>query len=128
MALLDGDIGEILSCDRCGIIYKYDEESSSIKDDWLYRIFANRQKPKEIHKDFCPKCTIYVIPYVHVLLEISHLNTSINKLEKEIKNVKRNENNRPFKNSSGKLCTCSISGGDGHIESRSIAQAGEEHY
>lgn len=101
----DGDIGELLTCDRCGIDFNFDDENqkaNDIQDYWIFEIFKGIEKPRELWMDFCAKCAVEVTPCVYALRDVVETKKSVNKLEKAIREQKRNSDNRTNARAIGK--------------------------
>lgn len=84
-----------IKCDRCGDEFHFDDNNGAYMEFWSfirYELFSGKQKPKPDY-DFCFKCSKEVTPLYYALRDISELSSYIYKLEKEIKNAKRNKNN-----------------------------------
>ena len=129
MAILDGHVGDVIRCDRCGVITDYNGSGHEIITElWRGVIFLGIHKPDFFCNDFCKSCAAEVTPLVYRFFDICDLKKQTNKLEKVIKDAKRTQNNRTPENIIGKCCKVSRSRVYGHSARRGITQAGEEYY
>lgn len=90
------EAGDYIKCDRCGAEFHFDDNNGAFMEFWhfiRYVLFSGKHKPKPDY-DFCFKCSKEVTPIYYALRDIEELKSYINKLEKAIKNAKRNKNNR----------------------------------
>jgi hypothetical protein len=112
--LLDPPCNDIV-CDRCGS-REHSQHSAEIQDFWRYEIFH------KLHKDFfhtdvyCKKCAIHLTPYVYRMKDIRDLSTYVNKLERNIRE-KRIENNRATSYHVSKCSQSSVEWGLGNQQS-----------
>ena len=101
MPYLDGSIGEVMQCDRCGKIEHWNTDSKvlDIRDFWSGKLFFNRPKP-DIPLT-CYQCSLAINPLVYALRDIDELTLYVNRLEKVIKNEqykKRSKDDRAIAN------------------------------
>ena len=93
MAVLD-EIGERLKCDRCGACMTFDESAYEYCNEvWNQTIYKGCLK-NDIYGDFCKPCAKIMTPWVYRMRDIYALRTSVNKLERTIREH-RSKNNRP---------------------------------
>ena len=89
MAVLDGDKGELIKCDRCGTVFDISKPPGlwlwavDEYEMWDCKIFFTRPKPNL--GDFCKPCAVEITPLIHALRDIDELGRSVNKLERAIR-------------------------------------------
>lgn len=94
MPYLD-ESGEILECDRCGIVAPYTDKLHEITFDlWQKTIFRRRMVPDFFINTFCYKCAIEITPLVYRARDIDEVNLFINHLMRAINEKRRNQNHR----------------------------------
>jgi hypothetical protein len=110
MAVLDGDIGNVIRCDRCGVINNFENDNFENADfqirSYVWNpLFAGRKKPVT-EFDFCKSCAVEITPLIHRLRDIDELNAFIGKLRRatDEKRKQRNQNNRPTACDACKCC------------------------
>lgn len=129
---LDGDIGEIRKCDRCGKVEKYEDDkelyckSFECDDFWQRTIFRGRQM--EIFGDFCFSCMKKMTPIVFQLRDIDELTLFVNYLGRAIneKNRERNQNDWRAENSTSRYYQACNERLNNYRESHCDAQISKE--
>ena len=107
--ILDGDIGEVVQCDRCKVIKKYHclpyenyyEEWMEIPLELWRGWFHQRHTPQELRQDYCRKCSEEITPMIHKFREVVETMYHINKLGAAIRE-RRNQDNRATEAHAGK--------------------------
>ena len=108
MPTLDGDIGNLIKCDRCGTIVDWKklpkkeyEEVFNIKFELWGEIFKGRPQPKEaIFSETCLPCTKAMTPRIWALRDADELRYYVNNLRRAI-NEKTQDNRRSARDASG---------------------------
>lgn len=97
MSTRDGDIGQLLTCDRCKVDYDFDDDDAmgfkTKYNLWKWEIFKGIQQPKCLWGDFCSKCATEMTPFVYALRDVVETERANNKLLKAIREQRANNQN-----------------------------------
>lgn len=89
MTILDGELGEVIRCDRCRKVHDYDHSDFEIRLNIWGPLFKGRPWP-DFGGDFCEECAKEITPLVFQLRDVDELKLFVNKLERAIRE-KRNQ-------------------------------------
>ena len=88
--ILDGDIGNVIRCDRCGKVHDFENSDFKIKQEiWWSSIFKKITRPDCLVIDFCKECAIDLTPLVYQLADVMELKMYVNKLERTINETRK---------------------------------------